>query len=396
MTSQFETMLHLFGDGATGNFNNYPDGIDIDAVVSFAHSQGVWTIVYPALSKVCDVSKYQLQFLKVVSDSIRRNEFTLNIIKKLADAGIDVCILKGVVAASAYANPDCRISSDTDILINPKDEKAIAKLLKENGYSVEKRRRNDHHMKATHPVGGLVEVHVSLYSKITDKILFGSKRMCEESWRNVEIGGKTVKTLGINDHLNYLTAHYIKHFVTGGASIRQMMDLLLYIKKYENKINFEKYHILLKELKYDKLIDAVMTIGAVYFGMDFDPTQTELGQKLLEDCAGVGLFGTNSGGGASVYKDYCRQRKTVSSARLRLMFWFEDEQSLFNRLFPGKKLLVKRGYGYANHGMLVPFAWLHNLFGALLRRTKKDSNPDVNTELKNNRKKLMKELGMTE
>ena len=396
MTPQFETMLALFGGGATGNVNANPGDIDVDAVVSFANSQGVWTVVYPALSKVCDASKYHIAFLKTVSDSIRRNEFTLNIIKKIEDAGIYVCILKGVVAASAYANPDCRISSDTDILINPKDEKKIAKLLTENGYTVDKRRKNDHHMKATHPIGGLLEAHVSLYSKTTEKILFNSKKMYTEPWIDVEIGGKTVRTLGINDHLNYLTAHYIKHFVTGGASIRQMMDLLLYIKKHEKEIDFEKYNNLLTELRYKKLIDAVKTIGALYFGMGFEVSEKELAKKLLEDCESVGLFGVNSEAVTSVYRDYCHMRKSVSSSKLRFIFWFQDEQSLFNRLFPGKKLLIKKGYAYAKHSWLVPVAWIHHIFDAILRRSGSSSEKQDNDEQKNERKQLMKNLGMIE
>ncbi|MBQ4528064.1 MAG: nucleotidyltransferase family protein [Clostridia bacterium] len=396
MTPQFETMLRFFGGGATGNVNTNPGDIDVDAVVSFANSQGVWTVVYPALSKVCDASKYHIAFLKTVSDSIRRNEFTLNILGKIADAGIEVCILKGVVAASAYANPDCRISSDTDILINPKDEKKIAKLLTENGYTVDKRRKNDHHMKATHPIGGLLEAHVSLYSKTTEKILFGSKKMYEEPWRELEIGGNHFKTLGINDHLNYLTAHYIKHFVTGGASIRQMMDLLLYLKKHEKEIDFDRYNNLLTELRYEKLIDAVRSIGALYFGLDFEITEKELANKLLEDCESVGLFGVNSKGSASVYNDYCRKRKDISSWKLRFIFWFQDELSVFNRLFPGKKLLIKKGYAYAKHSWLVPVAWIHHIFDAILRRSGSSSEKQDNDEQKNERKQLMKTLGMIE
>jgi len=49
-------------------------------------------VLYPALSKACDASKYHIHFLKAVSDSVRRNEFTLNILGKTADAGNDVCL----------------------------------------------------------------------------------------------------------------------------------------------------------------------------------------------------------------------------------------------------------------------------------------------------------------
>ncbi len=394
MTPQFEAMLRIFGDGATGNVNKYPGDIDSDAVVSLAHIQGVWTVVYPALAKVCDVSKYHLQFLAAVRDGVRRNEFTFNALQKIKDEGIEVCLLKGASVAALYNEPHSRISSDVDILINPKDEKKVLDILLKNGYSVEKRSRYDHHTKATHPVGGLLEVHVGLYSRITEKAIFSGADMYNEEWIDSEADGKKFKTLGINDNLNYLTAHYIKHFIKGGSSIRQMMDLLLYLKKYENQIDFEKYNRLLKELKYEKLINAVKSIGGMYFGLDFEITEPELMKDILEDCASFGLFGYNSSAGGDVYGDYCRMRKSMTDSELRYEFMFRSEQSVFGRLFPSKDVLLKHGYSYAKHSVLVPFGWAHSLFDALLRRFNPQKNHKEANERKNNRTNLMKKLEM--
>lgn len=394
MTPQFETMLRLFAVGATGNENSSLGGIDADAVISLAYSQGIWTVVYPVLSKVSDASKYHLQFLTLVSSSIRRNEFTFGILKKISDSGIDVCLLKGASVAILYSEPDYRISSDADILINKKDENKVSKILKENGYTVEKREKNDHHMKAVHPIGGLLEVHVSLYSHTTDKVIFGGMDMYNEPWQEVLIGERKLKTLGINDNLMYLTAHYIKHFITGGSSVRQMMDLLLYIKKHEKEIDFEKYNKLLKELKYDKLIEAVKSIGAKYFGMDFEITEPKLMDELIDDCESSGLFGMNSKGKSNIYYDYCRQRKSVSKLKLKMILWFKDEGSLFNRLFPSKKILVNHGYSYAKQNFLIPVAWCHHIFDAILRKSNKTQIADHEQSLKTQRTNLMKNLEM--
>jgi len=271
MTQSFEIMLRMFGCGALGTEYRCEknNDIDADAVISLANSQGVWTVIYPVLSKICDVSSYRFRFLESVANYVRRNEFTLNIIKKISDAGIDVCLLKGASSSMLYKNPDYRISGDTDVLINPSDEKKVKDILLTCGYTLYKRTKNDHHLKAKHPVGGLLEVHLNLYSYVTEKILFNGKIEYNEEYIETEIYQKKVKVLGINDNLNYLTAHYIKHFITGGASIRQMMDLLLYMKKYEDKIDFEKYDSLMRELRYDKLIKAVKGVGVEYFGMEF-------------------------------------------------------------------------------------------------------------------------------
>lgn len=393
MTKEFETLLYLFGDASCGRKTKIQSVDNPDLIVGMAVKQGIWSCIHPLLGTICDLSKYQLDFLAHISKSVARNEFTYSIIKKAEEAGIRCCVLKGVFVASLYAEPDYRVSSDTDIVIDPKDEKKMAKFLCDNGYIVKKRGKNDHHMRARHPIGGLLEVHVSLYSKITDKIVFCGKDMYSEPWMKVSVGDKEFYTLGINDNLAYLTAHYIKHFINGGSSIRQMMDLLLYIKKYEDRIDFERYEKLLRDLKYDKLIQSVKSIGAKYFGLGFEVVDEENMGILLEDSEKCGLFGSSSQKQTNVYNQFCERRKVVSNLRLKFLLWFKSENSLFKRLFPKQKALIKMGYSYSKHKWLIPFAWAHKLFDYVFKRNK-IINEKKDASVLNERLQTMKKLSL--
>lgn len=393
MTKEFETLLYLFGDSANGRDSRVKSIENPDKVIEMSAKQGIWSCIYPVLNTVCDVSKYQMEFLLFVSKGIARNEFTLNILSEAQTKGIPICVVKGVAVASLYASPDYRISSDTDILINPQDEKRLSEFLKSKGYRVTKRGKNDHHMKAVHPVGGLLEVHVSLYSEVTDKVVFGGKIKYNEPWAELPIGKRTFYTLGVNDNLMYLTAHYIKHFVNGGSSIRQMMDLLLYMKKYENKIDFAKYNSFLKELKYDKLISSVKSIGVKYFGMDFNEESESDIESLLEDCEKCGLFGSNSEYFTNVSNIFYQKRKTLSSFKLKFLCFFKSEHTLFSRIFPNQKSLLKMGYKYAENKFLIPFAWIHKIFDFCLKRNKV-RNEVLNTDVQNERIETMKKLSI--
>ena len=130
MTKDFETLLYLFGDSAFGRKSSITNIETPDSIVDIAVKQGIWSCIYPMLDEICDVKKYYFDFLALVSKSIARNEFTLNVFDEAMKKGIKVCILKGVALASLYANPDYRISSDTDILIDKKDEKKMAKFFR--------------------------------------------------------------------------------------------------------------------------------------------------------------------------------------------------------------------------------------------------------------------------
>ena len=81
-----------------------------------------------------------------------------------------------------------------------------------------------------------------------------------------------------------------------------MMDLLLYMKANEDKIDFEKYNATIKELKYDKLVETIKTIGGKYFGLDFEVTEEALAEKLLDDTEYGGIFGFEADDRGQFYK----------------------------------------------------------------------------------------------
>lgn len=394
MTQDFENMLYLFGANANGTEIKTVGELNVDAVRKYAVEQGIWTMVYPELCKICNAAQYQQEFLKTVTKGISRKEFTLNIIKKLELAGIKCCLLKGAAVAGLYADSECRISSDTDILIDPKYENKLKKILQENGYQIENRDKNEHHLKAFHPTGGLLEAHVMLYSHTTAEILFNGIEMYNELWDKTVINGQEFYVLGINDGLMYLTAHYIKHLVYSGGGVRQMMDLLLYMEEYKDKIDFDRYEKILKELKYDKLIDAVKSVGAKYFGFDFEIKNEELMRKILEDTEKGGIFGFSTDTRNGFYKSYCEKRTYMSKYRYKLFISLKAERSFFNKLFPNQQMLVEvYGYIYAKNKLFVPVAWIHRYFDILLKRKKGNLVQKDNKEF-DERMDLMRELGM--
>lgn len=109
----------------------------LKAFCARAAVQGVRTLVFPQLEKLCpnECAKYTPVFWGEVGSGIRRNTFNLKALSELKKNGIRVCLIKGLAAASAYPHPEYRISSDTDILIDEKDEAAVLNFLEGNGYS---------------------------------------------------------------------------------------------------------------------------------------------------------------------------------------------------------------------------------------------------------------------
>ena len=59
--------------------------------------------------------------------------------RQMNAAGIPALLIKGYAVADCYAAPDCRMSGDTDLLIEPKNEKRACAFMKANGFAVERR-----------------------------------------------------------------------------------------------------------------------------------------------------------------------------------------------------------------------------------------------------------------
>lgn len=388
MTESFENLLYLFGAAATGKNIALNKEINVEEIRKYAIQQGIWSTVYSKLQDLCDVSAYKKEVLSVITSAAARTEYTSYILKKLDEKGIECCLVKGISISRLYHEPEFRISSDTDILIDPKDENKVAEVLKENGYIVEERSSNDHHMRAFHSVGGLLEAHIMLYSEITSQFVFNGMNMYGEPYKEFEFNGYCYKTLGVNDGLFYLTAHYIKHLVNSGGGVRQMMDLLLYIDYYKNEIDFNKYYEVLKELRYEKLIKIVMSIGAKYFGFNYEITDEQLMQKILDDTEKGGIFGFSALERKGFYSEYCSKRSNWSKLKYTAYTALKSEISPLKNIFPPREKMEQMGY----KDKLLIVSWIKRMYGFVMKRV-----TPVATNRKNGidaRMDLMKELDM--
>lgn len=360
MTQEFKNMLYLFGCGATGHQPVAEHCVNIRKIRDISIAQNVWPIVYSAIRKKLSdgevkipddiYSQLELAFQTNVGKTIQKNEFNKNVIKNLKQNGVECCLLKGMALASLYNIPETRVSSDVDILIPPEDEDKAEVVLKDLGYNVNKRLEFEHHSEAFHPIGGTMEVHISMMRKNWDDIIFSNKiEYCEE-YISIEDG---IYTLGINDTLINTVTHFIKHFVRSGAGVRHIMDMLLYMKKYESQINWEKFNSLMNELQYGKLIDTAKSVGVKYWGFEFENftcVDAELIDLFLTDIEKGGVFGGNDAARGETYAQFTQKRKKMSALQYKKYSVSNMERTLIQKIFPEKEYMMKF-YGMKNGGI---------------------------------------------
>lgn len=376
MSTEFINMLYLFGAAATGKPINIKYCENLSKIRDLAVSQEVWDVIYAALrDKIASgevkippqiYASLEKTFISNVALNVRRVEYNMQTLRKLEEHGIRCCVLKGTTVARLYAMPETRISSDMDILIDARNEKKAAEILTQLGYECESRSKYDHHIKAHHKIGGLLEIHVALHSVPTNDIILDAEIRYNEEFMLLDDG---ICSLGVNDALTYLSAHLIKHLVNDATGVRQMMDLLLYMKAYEAQIDWDKYNALMKKLGYDNLIRVVKGIGVRFFGMEFDDAITEGHgmEELLEDCEIGGAFGHAEEERKQFYDMFTKRRSGNTTTKHLVYRLFTAERSFWSLIFPPADSL-KQNFPYAKkYSVLLPVAWV-NRFIMIFKR----------------------------
>ena len=173
----------------------------------------------------------------------RRKIYVKSLIEKFNRENINYCILKGETLSILYAEPESRISSDVDILVSDKEEFIKAKeILMKEGFLIINEMASSHQLEFIHKIYGTIELHSDICDGIAKKIWFENKIAFNEPYITVkDKSGYEYKSLSATDGGVYVTFHFIKHFLSHGCGIRQMLDSLLYLKAYEKEMDVERF-----------------------------------------------------------------------------------------------------------------------------------------------------------
>ena len=417
MTKSFIDLIQLFACGAHGKDFIPEHKIDANRIFELGKMQGVWTVVYPILKKlyedgfVCasdeEMASYDSLFFGIVMHAARRSEKVYQAISNLQNQGIECCLLKGEILANLYSDPSLRISSDTDILIvaDKVSEQQVCRAMEKEGFETKHRPGTSHHAMCTHPVGGLVEFHLRLYDELFEDVWFNNITVNKEPLRDfVTADGHTYKTLGITDGAIFVSMHLIKHFLSEGVGVRQLMDMLLYFKHYKNEIDWDRYKEIMCELKFEKFISLCCHMGEKYFLFEkggFEILKTDefdeiAAQKLFEDMEAGGKFGHDDEYRKEFYKKYTELRfsryKTGNYGEY-MKAWAHEKW--YKRMFPPANAILGRYKYLKKCKFLLPVAWVQNIFNYLKRKFKRDfESMQIIDDVANERMQLISRLDM--
>ncbi len=245
-------------------------------------------------------------------------------------------LLKGAVLKNLYPSPEMRQMSDVDIVIFDESLDRAANLLESKGYTnfgLEK-----HHMIFSSSVGVCVELHWCLFDQNVD---YGQYLYYKNTFRS-----KKVKNLnytyefGTEDFYIYLIAHMAKHFFETGCGIRNLIDIYVYTRKYDDQMDM-KY--LANELKKCGLYDFENNMrNLAYIWMEQKKCSIFY-ENLFEYMVNCGIYGKRING---VWGQLAKETgDNIALAKIRYYF-------------PSISFMKEKYPWLGNKPFLLPLAWV--------------------------------------
>lgn len=307
-------------------------------------------------------------------ENMIRQQRMLHLLGEMEKAGLDVLVIKGYAVAAHYAYPECRESSDVDLLIDAKQERKATAFLKERGFVVEARAATSQHVVCAHAQYGKIELHVSLYAELVRDVWFqgkDAKQLVCEAPTVCDLPDGSFRTLGCTDHLIFLTLHMMKHFIDGGLTIKMMLDIALFFSQNVQRIDVKRFWNVMAELRYTAVINSILWIMIRYAGFcaeGFPRLASEMPDQMeaiLSDLAQGGYMGTRekeTRHEASMEYSRHLMRKKQSALQYKVYMLRWKVRTAGKYMFMSYERLSALYPWLKQAAVLYPIVWLYQVF----------------------------------
>lgn len=278
-----------------------------------------------------------------------------NVCREACDAGIKIICMKGIVSKDLYPIPELRTMGDFDIFVTENYNK-MKSVMKNRGYSISEL---FHMPKETKDRGKRINVgFIAVGHGVVWEVFNTLREEFEYNTYNVErriIDNKIIWRNGLNamkkeDMLAHMIIHHAKHLEYEGAGIRNILDIVLFLKKNSENIDFDYVIAMCEEQGYKKIAELAFGVAEQYFGIKvgykYEKHNTEF---FLRHMLSGGVFGIHTGD--KILNQVSRYRG--------------DQSWIKSVLFPPLEVLKDRYPYLKKKPMLLPVAWAQRLVNGI-------------------------------
>ena len=320
---------------------------------------------------------------------INRKKAMEEIEKAFYEKGISFFLLKGLEIAKYYPIPFLRTMGDCDILIQRKDMQCATDTLRKIGYKGSNNIHVEHW--ACDKNGLHFEIHDNVIQE--DECTTPSQNQFFNDYERYIKDG----SLDWGFHFLFLLMHLRKHLISGGAGIRQFMDLAVIIKKVPN-MDWKWIERQTRKLHIDKFANACFSLIQNWFNIaspiNIQPLDNIVINELTEKILKNGVFGFQDTG-----NQFNRARKMLLVGKSPL--WIRRVKKIARDMFPTYEYM--RGYPNCQYlekaSFLLPAAWIYRWVYILRGKNNIDSIKTVQHSFAENsdleaQREFLKKIGL--
>lgn len=344
-----------------------PCELDISAVMKLAYNHKLWHMLLSALPDELlppEVDRRVELFRRVASQVATTSAF-IELWSAMEEAGFHPIVVKGIICRTLYHHPELRPSSDEDLYIPKGEFEACCRFLLERGLIPDKNEPFEYDEVGWRGQNGVfIELHRDLFAgDLFDPFreLFGFELFTPEPYMTHY--GVAVSSMPPHDHLLYLLTHAFKHFVHSGFGIRQVCDIGIWAREYNDRIDWQLLYEQCERIGIIEFVCAVLAIARDILELRFDLPEafvrdTDYCMPLLKDILCGGIYGS-----ADADRVHSGNITLNSIGRAR-----RGRKHIFLRsLFP-PRFVLKGKYHYLDRfPFLLPVAWISRLASYLWR-----------------------------
>jgi len=383
MTEAEKQFLYLFRCHI--NNEKLPDGyyFDIGRVFSLAQIHNVLPAIYDVASQSGkDLSLYKMSAIKLFGNQVVKNTAFRELYNEAQAEGLDLIVLKGPVCSVCYNNPDYRLSSDFDIVVEVSQRKKLDDFLSGRGFQQNKNAYFNHQSGLYIEVDTRLAEGEGIIREMAESAFDGFRERC--------VLIDSYKTLGYTDCFVYLVYHAFKHFVGSGFGIRQLADIGLFIRKFGQKIDYDNAEEMIVAMGIKTFYDNVIVCFNKYLSdnpiLNVDENAEYIcSEEFVCDLLSAGVFGKSS-------------EDRLHSANLVLNAVNKKQAGLLRTLFPSYNTMKNKFGILVRFSLLLPFFWIIRLFEYIINSIGKNKkvSPAKSIEIANSRIELMKKMNIIE
>lgn len=332
---------------------------DIKEIYKYGITHKVIALVCYALEKIIQVP---VPFMEAKTKAIRKDMLMDAELQKISafmeDKGIFYMPLKGALLKELYPKAGMRQMSDVDIFYDSDFREEVKEYMLSLSYECTACTDSQDAYKRQ-PVYNF-EFHHLLFSQVESKTLY-------EYYKDIE--SRLVKDkensfrydMTEEDFYIYLIAHEYKHFSQFGTGIRSLLDVLVFLRRYEETLDMVYVRRELEKLNLSEFEEKQRELCKKLDSDKFYRNLSENEEELLSCFLCGGVYGDYRTGivNRMAGKTGEKNREVTKGKKIKY---------IFKRIFPPIEYYRAAYPFFYKYRLLIPFCVVYRVFLALFKR----------------------------